>query len=403
MLREMSDLTRNAKPTPFHELLATLAEEGRLMRLYTQNIDGIDTALPPLATKVPLNRKGPWPKAIQLHGGLGKMECSKCKNLMEFDGSLFQGPEAPPCPECEITEQVRKVSGLRGHGVGRLRPRMVLYNEHNPDEEAIGAVSAADLKARPDAVIVVGTTLKIPGVRRLVKELCSVTRDRRGGFTAWINFDPEPTGIEFKDSWDMVVRGACDDVARLVSLPKWDDKDCGEFKMVEGEPKDTKPTHPEVILDLKPVTAIKAQGILTPTDSPREQSPSPSGLPKIKLKLKQVQLPFGSDISAIPEKLKSKAGRKPLPGSKATKVLNNKITSAFGATKAAKNPVGRPAKKLSEKDNLFPGLPPKSSNPSDIEIKKLEGSNFEIAIKPYNRGETISPRSKPSGMADLIS
>lgn len=234
MVRELSHLTKKANPTPFHHMLATLAQEGRLMRLYSQNVDGIDTALEPLKTNVPLNLKGPWPKTVQLHGGLEKMVCTKCGKLSDFDGALFEGPETPSCLECEETDAIRMAGGLRSHGIGRLRPRMVLYNEFNPDEEAIGAVSHADIKNRPDAVIVVGTSLKVPGIRRLAREMCKSTRDRRGGFTAWINVDPEPVGADLKDCWDMVVRAECDGVARYVNLPPWDDTNYGEYKITEG-------------------------------------------------------------------------------------------------------------------------------------------------------------------------
>jgi NAD-dependent histone deacetylase SIR2 len=405
MVRELSHLTQKAKPTSFHHMLATLAEEGRLMRLYSQNVDGIDTALQPLATKVPLNPKGPWPKTIQLHGGLEKMVCTKCGHLSDFDGALFEGPEPPLCKECETTDAVRMAGGLRSHGVGRLRPRMVLYNEFNPDEDAIGAVSAADLKARPDAVIVVGTSLKVPGIRRLAKEMCSVTRDRRGGFTAWINHDPEPLGIEFKDSWDMVVRGECDDVARLVGLPRWDDKDCGEYSVVDRAEKIEK-HYPKVVL--------KTQGILTPTDTPREQSPTP--------KLKQAALSFGI-LKPAPEldmKVKKKTGRKPLP-SKPTK-LANKITSNFTSTKAAQPTtkssvvnVGR-----SGETTLFPGLakppttPMRSVSPFDTRNNsdKLhfksedlpQSSRIAVEVPAYKSQETISPKGRlPSGMAKLLS
>ncbi len=58
-----------AAPTQFHLLLAAFAEEGRLHRLYTQNIDGIDTQLAPLKTLIPLPKKE-WPKTIQLYGDL---------------------------------------------------------------------------------------------------------------------------------------------------------------------------------------------------------------------------------------------------------------------------------------------------------------------------------------------
>ncbi|KFA78446.1 hypothetical protein S40288_10282 [Stachybotrys chartarum IBT 40288] len=222
MIREIAKITENAKPTPFHHFLASLAQEGRLMRLYSQNIDCIDTKMKPLSTNVPLNAKGPWPATIQLHGSLQYMVCTKCGSLKLFEAELFVGPQTPLCEDCVLDDEIRTGLGKRSHGIGRLRPRLVLYNEYNPDGEAIGMVSSADLKTCPDAVVVVGTSLRVPGTRRLVKELCQATRSRNNGFTAWINIDLEPKGAEFKDCWDLVVRAKCDDIARLVALPPWD-------------------------------------------------------------------------------------------------------------------------------------------------------------------------------------
>ncbi|KAH8592397.1 DHS-like NAD/FAD-binding domain-containing protein [Bisporella sp. PMI_857] len=432
MVRELSHLTKNAAPTPFHHMLATLAEEGRLLRLYTQNVDGIDTAIQPLATTVPLNKKGPWPKTVQLHGGLGKMVCSKCGHLSDFDGALFEGPEAPSCTECITTDGVRIAGGLRSHGIGCLRPRMVLYNEFNPDEEAIGAVSAADLKSRPDAVIVVGTSLKIPGIRRLTKEMCAVARGRRGGFTAWINLDPEPLGVDFKDSWDLVVRGESDEVARYVGLPKWDDKDYGEFKIVTKEEVKANGGHLEVVV--KPLEIMK--GLATPGASPRSQSPILlEGLSKSK----QSKLLFGAKSASEETNSKKKANRKPKLKVDQPK---NKITNAFmtskstttiaaksaksTANKASKAKTTAAEKKLEAQATLFPNLtklspvsPVSHRNNSavalskyDIHLPKIQtdqpppSSTYDpttpVSEKPYDREATISPRSKPSGMENLI-
>ena len=220
MVRELAQMTAAAKPTPFHHMLASMASEGRLMRLYTQNIDTLDTQMPPLATNVPLNTKGPWPTTVQLHGGLEKMVCTKCSHLESFNASLFEGPKPPLCEKCKDYDRKRTNAGKRSHGIGTLRPRIVLYNEYNQDEEAIGNVCKADLRRVPDAVIVVGTSLSIPGVRRIVKKMCQVTRSRRNGITVWINIDPEPQRAEFKNCWDFVVRGKCDDIAGLVNLPR---------------------------------------------------------------------------------------------------------------------------------------------------------------------------------------
>jgi NAD-dependent histone deacetylase SIR2 len=231
MVRSLSEKTKSAEPTAFHHLLATLAQEGRLLRLYSQNVDGIDTSLPPLQTQIPLPKKGPWPKTIQLHGGLDKMVCTKCHTLSEFDAGIFNGPVPPACSNCEENDAVRQVAEKRSHGIGRLRPRMVLYNEHNPDDEAIGSVASTDLRARPDAVIVAGTTLKVPGVRRIAREMCAVVRDRRDGVAIWINNDPEPPGKDLANAWDLIVQGPCDEVARHAAMRHWND----DYKEVTSE------------------------------------------------------------------------------------------------------------------------------------------------------------------------
>ena len=226
MVRNLSKMSETAQPTAFHRMLARLASEGRLLRLYTQNVDGIETSLTPLATRVPLNHKAPWPKTIQLHGGLEKMMCQKCRQISDFEAQLFQGPTPPLCPECVAKDTVRTDhAGKRSHGIGKLRPRIVLYNEHNPDEEAIGAVTTSDFRKRPDAVVVVGTSLKIPTVRKIVREMCNIVRDRRSGITMWINNDQgPPSGPDLDDAWDLVVKGDADEIASLANLRDWDDR-----------------------------------------------------------------------------------------------------------------------------------------------------------------------------------
>lgn len=226
MVSTMSRLTKDVRPTAFHHMLATIAKENRLLRLYTQNIDGIDTALEPLRTSIPLRKDddGKWPRTVQLHGGLDKMVCSKCHELSDFDADLFSGPTPPLCPRCEEINDIRtNHEGKRSHGIGRLRPRMVLYNEHNPDDMAIGAVTRDDLRKRPDAVIVVGTGLDVPGVRRIAKEMCGVVRDRRGGVAVWINKEFPQASKNLEDCFDIIVRGTCDEVANRAAMRRWDE------------------------------------------------------------------------------------------------------------------------------------------------------------------------------------
>lgn len=359
MVRDLSGLMKEAKPTSFHHMLASIANDGRLMRLYTQNVDCLDTSLQPLATKIPLNNKGPWPVTIQLHGGLEKMQCTKCNHVANFDGSLFQGPEPPSCKDCEHHDLVRtQFAGKRSHGIGRLRPRMVLYNEYNPDEDAIGRVSQADLRRVPDAVIVVGTSLKVPGVRRIVRELCQATRSKRDGFTAWINLDPVPQGPDMKDLWDLVVRGKSDDVASLLGLPKWDCEDIGPDKedyMVSGSvEREEKYEQLSSRAKINVLLESKKRSTDAFSDAESRSGDHPEAKSKIVDKVQEAALPTPS---ASPRN-GSPLPRKPLPKGRTKQSTLSFVGQGAGATKndrtgkATKKRAGRPKKENTPKNDI---------------------------------------------------
>lgn len=468
MVRELSHQTKQAKPSSFHHMIASIAEEGRLLRLYTQNVDGIDTSMPPLSTTVPLAQVGEekrsWPTTVQLHGGLEKMSCSKCSELYDFDGSLFNGPEPPPCPGCTEIDNVRTShAGKRSHGVGRLRPRMVLYNEHNPDQDAIAKVIKADTKTRPDAVIVVGTSMKIPGVRKLVQDMCYYTRLRRDGITAWINLDSEPSGADLKDCWDLVVQGKCDDVATLVGLPHWDDSpalgldvkvDDSKFEAVQQMLRSTPlevqiPRSPDLSaasvkdesrsttpIEAKSQPLEKVRGIPTPTASPKMRTALPD---KPLAKSKQSQLLFPSNaqakkpprVSTAPAtKEAKKRGRKPAQPSKAKAKPKATIKDVFKATKAqvvasTKTPGKRnleseqpsewasdfslrPSAHSRQKrvsaglDSIADQAEVNSQLLSETTSSQTLSTSAQQGVSDHSQAQTISPPSKPRGLAALI-
>lgn len=210
----LQKLCQDAKHTPFHHFLNSISEQNRLARLYSQNIDCLDTSLPHLSTCVPLQK--PWPTTVQLHGSISKMNCMKCGWMSDLDPELFVGEDMPGCPSCISQEQAREIAGKRPQGVGKLRPRIVLYNEFNPDAESIGELSEADLNSRPDGLIVVGTTLKIPGVKRIVREMAAAVHAMNGG-VVWLNRDDPPQlGKPFEGVFDLLVKGDCQLVPKLL-------------------------------------------------------------------------------------------------------------------------------------------------------------------------------------------
>lgn len=58
-----------------------------------------------------------------------------------------------------------------------MKPDVVLYNEHHKDGTRIGEITEKDLMGvRPDLLLVVGTSLKVPGTKKLVKEFSKVIK-----------------------------------------------------------------------------------------------------------------------------------------------------------------------------------------------------------------------------------
>ena len=401
MVRTLSGLVSKAKPTEFHEMLATLASEGRLLRLYTQNVDGIDTSLPPLETSVPLDPKGPWPRTIQLHGSLDKMVCSKCNTLSAFDPEKFSGPIPSACPDCIKIDEIRTDhAGKRSHGIGKLRPRMVLYNEHNPDEEAIGRIMSSDLRSRPDAVIVVGTSLEIPGVKRLVREMCGVVRDRRDGVAIWINRGPPPIAKEFENCWDLVVAGDCDRVAKQAGMRRWNEEAPRGDRVTDSEAEQAKEGRERVEVLIKSPQKGKRQtaDLLTPAASPKLK-PSEGQRPKIMIKLQLSTSASNSTASSrasskAPSKKSTKTSARPIKGPKNAKKKSvdkepmGRVNQIFKVTKAQGNT--HPKK---EKPYHAPTLPKEPSLPM-APVSPQDARSNSVLPMPEEMSPGLKPQTK---------
>ncbi|KAJ2766377.1 NAD-dependent deacetylase hst3, partial [Coemansia nantahalensis] len=83
--------------------------------------------------------------------------------------------------------------------------------------ELIGELSEYDLKQRPDLLIVIGTSLKIPGIKRMIREMskcvhsCTQRSKRAGaGKAIFINRDEPPRGWD--DVFDYFIAGDADEV-----------------------------------------------------------------------------------------------------------------------------------------------------------------------------------------------
>ncbi|CEP14233.1 hypothetical protein [Parasitella parasitica] len=210
-MAELRSLITSANPTATHEFIESLTNKGQLLRCYTQNIDFLEENL-----NIP---------AIQLHGTMKQVRCTLCSATYDFSDdyeSQFRAGDAPPCPQCEDLDAERTRLGKRQLAMGTLRPAIVLYNEEHPNGESIGQLQVNDLKKKPDLMIVMGTSLKIPALKKFIKQAARIIHSRPGGCVVFVN-KTSPTK-EWDKVFDYEVLGGSDEWVALTNKKLVDEK-----------------------------------------------------------------------------------------------------------------------------------------------------------------------------------
>ncbi|ODV73160.1 NAD-dependent histone deacetylase HST3 [Cyberlindnera jadinii NRRL Y-1542] len=208
----MSDLrTRslNAEPTRTHRFIQRQLRSKRALRCYTQNIDGVEHRMG-LQTDTQLKWKEL--ECVQLHGDVHTLRCTHCSTVVDWTPELegrFQRGELPECHECLNIKLIRKLSGKRTGGLvtGVLRPNVVLYGENHPLAETIATGLNNDIaRSKPDMLVIIGTSLKVHGVKQLTR-LAAKAVHARGGVVLLIN---DTTLKGWDNVIDYQVLGDCD-------------------------------------------------------------------------------------------------------------------------------------------------------------------------------------------------
>ncbi|CCF57578.1 hypothetical protein KAFR_0C05870 [Kazachstania africana CBS 2517] len=190
---------RLAKPTVTHKFIAHLKERNRLLRCYTQNIDGLEESLGlEMSSSFEENEKenftlSRWRSfdVVQLHGDLNSLACTQCFQTFpwsRYRSRSFRRGELPNCPRCEEKIFKRSQEGKRLiNNCGILRPNIVLYGENHPSGELISHGLNSDImRGKPDFFIIMGTSLKVDGVKNVVKQISKEVHER-GGIVILIN------------------------------------------------------------------------------------------------------------------------------------------------------------------------------------------------------------------------
>ncbi|WRT68273.1 uncharacterized protein IL334_005249 [Kwoniella shivajii] len=193
LITSLASLAISANPTCFHSYLSELASSGRLLRCYTQNIDNLESKAG-LQVGIPLPKKprgksqkqkattvheNRIPEVIPLHGLLDTLHCVLCQTVIPLEPYLPLPEHVIPCPTCQLASTIRAALSERTRRSGHLRASVILYGEEHPQGDLIGSIVEKDLKS-VDCLLVIGTSLSVPGVKRIVKEMSKSTKARKG-------------------------------------------------------------------------------------------------------------------------------------------------------------------------------------------------------------------------------
>ncbi|KAK1959890.1 Hst3 protein [Colletotrichum sublineola] len=157
-----------------------------------------------------LDRKPNGVECVFLHGSLESLRCFLCGKICDWDedGRVHEtmSGRQPECPYCAGATAARQERGKRALGVGKLRPDIVLYGEEHPSAHLISPIITHDLGLSPDLLLILGTSLKVHGLKVLVREFAK-TIHSRGGKVVFVNYTKPPESswgdiIDYWVQWD---------------------------------------------------------------------------------------------------------------------------------------------------------------------------------------------------------
>ncbi|CAI5759927.1 unnamed protein product [Candida verbasci] len=218
-----------AKPTETHKFIKTLKDKNKLLRCYTQNIDclekNMNLNLGLSSDSSNSSFKEDWKNfdVIQLHGNLHKLSCTNCFSNFNWNENfqkLLSDGLNPECSKCLENYEKRLYSGKRltNNMIGMLRPDIVLYGENHPQSELLSQGLSSDLKLKPDLLIIMGTSLKVDGVKKLVKSLSNKIHEfknsKNDGKVIFIN--KTPLSKQWEKFIDYEIISDCDDFVKIL-------------------------------------------------------------------------------------------------------------------------------------------------------------------------------------------
>jgi NAD-dependent histone deacetylase SIR2 len=149
-------------------------------------------------------------ECVFLHGSLEQLRCFLCGRVCSWDDADREhetlSGQQPECPHCAGATAARQERGKRALGVGKLRPDIVLYGEEHPNAHLISPIVTHDLALQPDMLLILGTSLRVHGLKVMVREFAKAVHTK-GGKVVFVNFTKPPESswgdvIDYWVEWD---------------------------------------------------------------------------------------------------------------------------------------------------------------------------------------------------------
>lgn len=386
-----------------HKFIRTLRDGGRLMRCYTQNIDGLEAreglCMDLKAGKgnkrrfMKKNYETPRPtitkgtdfesgcEVVQLHGELSNLRCRVCATEQDWSEEateIFLEGAAPKCEVCEEKSDIRQATGKRGLAVGELRPNIVLYGEEHPQNSLLIPLIAFDQASAPDLLIIMGTSLKVHGLQKVVRDFAKVVHNQKNGRVIFVN-RTRPSESQWEGVIDEYIAMDCDDWIQDLRKRRED------LWFRQGE------------LNLKVTKAVGQKRKKSSVDSSEQENAPPSKKTKVTVNVPpRKALKDGANPSATPGRSKTKRPQQ-TPRARTTTGWKARDSVTRGAAKLlsplvqqrpAFSPLKRhfrPLPQVHEDGDFVPGSPlsPACSaltvTPTTISSRFIKNESMEMA------------------------
>ncbi|KAK1723261.1 DHS-like NAD/FAD-binding domain-containing protein [Colletotrichum acutatum] len=365
------------------------------------------------------DKKSNGVECVFLHGSLESLRCFLCGKICDWDEAdrsheTLSGRQ-PECPYCAGATAARQERGKRALGVGKLRPDIVLYGEEHPNAHLISPIVTHDLGLSPDLLLILGTSLKVHGLKILVREFAK-TIHSRGGKVVFVNFTkpPESSWGDIIDYW---VQWDCD--AWVANL-----KERVPLLWLPPGTKST-PQRPMAVRDDRTSAAwvtwkVMAElrrivGSMTPTPS---TSPTPQRVekPKTRRSRKSAPAALSRPAPVLPDRTEKSLELRPMmaqveqetghtelarnEGADAQVAMSDGAESSiFAAVKL--NPRMRKRKTIDGEEIFVPGMPRPRPSMESLRLPPLQTTKAPAATP--SKPQPLEPLSSPAGPLSAIS